>query len=643
MKNAPALILLCLLSSLAFASTDTATLSIRADRVIRKLDRRRLLGTNLGVFHPARDLANADVQRYLRELKPAFLRIPGGSWSDEYYWNGNGVRTGDHVDVSRRKDGIYDVDFSGYAPGFRIQGADRRPIDDEFHGDVDVRALHEIVKKQGAEAIVTVNAGTGTAELAAEWVRWANLVQGYNVRYWEIGNELEGSWELGHYLPDGSPMTGAVYARRFVEFATAMKAVDPTIKVGGPTAASEKGGFMEDLLRLAGDHVDFVSFHTYPVEKHLDSEQGIFEQAFSLSGAMERFRGLIAKYQPDRKDEIEIAITEWNSKVVEDRDTADLINGLWTCVFVGEMFRSGVSFATQWDLLTVTETGGHGLFHFEQFDFDQPDVSLEELDRLYNAFNPPGFAKSQFWGMYLWSKCMGDQLVASSLEGNDHAYAMVTRADDRLSVMVVNVSRDEAARIRLNAPGVKWGEKGRATTLSQREYTWNPMTHEPLWSHKPVSRDFLVKKDLELTVPPFSVRVFELPLRDTVLESEDRGQPRAQAPLRLLLVFLQELLVGEEVPLRDRRPATPRPHVVEAARVDAHAHAVLGAHHHHGIHATGHGLGLVAHGGVDATAIEVVEERTPPADLSQRTVHDRPLHGELHPQLSHPLHLGLVT
>ncbi len=535
MKNAPALILLCLLSSLAFASTDTATLSIRADRVIRKLDRRRLLGTNLGVFHPARDLANADVQRYLRELKPAFLRIPGGSWSDEYYWNGNGVRTGDHVDVSRRKDGIYDVDFSGYAPGFRIQGADRRPIDDEFHGDVDVRALHEIVKKQGAEAIVTVNAGTGTAELAAEWVRWANLVQGYNVRYWEIGNELEGSWELGHYLPDGSPMTGAVYARRFVEFATAMKAVDPTIKVGGPTAASEKGGFMEDLLRLAGDHVDFVSFHTYPVEKHLDSEQGIFEQAFSLSGAMERFRGLIAKYQPDRKDEIEIAITEWNSKVVEDRDTADLINGLWTCVFVGEMFRSGVSFATQWDLLTVTETGGHGLFHFEQFDFDQPDVSLEELDRLYNAFNPPGFAKSQFWGMYLWSKCMGDQLVASSLEGNDHAYAMVTRADDRLSVMVVNVSRDEAARIRLNAPGVKWGEKGRATTLSQREYTWNPMTHEPLWSHKPVSRVLPVEKDLELTVPPFSVRVFELPLRDTALEPEDRGQPRAQAPLRLLL------------------------------------------------------------------------------------------------------------
>ena len=137
--------------------------------------------------------------------------------------------------------------------------------------------------------------------------------------------------------------------------------------------------------------------------------------------------------------------------------------------------------------------------------------------------------------MYLWSKCMGDQLVASSLEGNDHAYAMVTRADDRLSVMVVNVSRDEAARIRINAPGMQWGEKGRATTLSQREYTWNPMTHEPLWSHKPVSRVLPVEKDLELTVPPFSVRVFELPLRDTALEPEDRGQPRAQAPLRLLL------------------------------------------------------------------------------------------------------------
>ena len=535
MKNALALVLLYLSSSVTIASAETATLTIQADRVVRKIDRRRLLGTNLGVFHPARDLANADVQRYLRELKPGFLRIPGGSWSDEYYWNGNGVRTGDHVDVSRRKDGIYDINFSGYSPGFRIQGADRRPIDDDFHGDVDVRALHEMVKKQGAQAIVTVNVGTGTPELAAEWVRWANIVQGYNVRYWEIGNELEGSWELGHFLPDGSPMTGEVYARRFVEFAAAMKAVDPTIKVGGPTAASEKGGFTEDLLRLAGDHVDFVSFHTYPVEKHLDSEQGIFEQAFSLSGAMDRFRGWIAKYQPDRKDEIEIAITEWNSKVVEDRDTGDLINGLWTCVFVGEMFRSGVSFATQWDLLTVTETGGHGLFHFEQFDFDQPGVSQAELDRQYAAFAPPGFAKSQLWGLYLWSKCMGDQLVASSLEGSDHAYAMVTRADDRLSVMVVNVSRDETVRIQLNAPGLEWGESGLATTLSQREYTWNHMTHEPLWSHMPTSREFSIKQDLELTVPPFSARVFELPFKGSALKSAGDEKSDAQPSLRLLL------------------------------------------------------------------------------------------------------------
>ena len=42
------------------------------------------------------------------------------------------------------------------------------------------------------------NAGCGRPIDAAEWVKWANKKMGYNVRYWEIGNELGGSWEAGH-------------------------------------------------------------------------------------------------------------------------------------------------------------------------------------------------------------------------------------------------------------------------------------------------------------------------------------------------------------------------------------------------------------------------------------------------------------
>jgi len=73
-------------------------------------------------------------------------------------------------------------------------------------------SLTRIRQKNAPDAMVTVNAGMGTPEMAAEWVRWANKKMGYNVKYWEIGNELEGSWELGNTRPDGSKMTAKKYA-----------------------------------------------------------------------------------------------------------------------------------------------------------------------------------------------------------------------------------------------------------------------------------------------------------------------------------------------------------------------------------------------------------------------------------------------
>ncbi len=496
------------ISLIGAISTQAAVLRIDPDHVVREVDRHRFLGTNAGLWHEARQLFDADVQYWLRELNPSFIRIPGGSWSDEYIWNGNGVWDGNTFDLSKFKDGEWKVDYSTYAPGFHLLAPDKP---EEWHGNVDVYALHEFAKDKGSHAIVTVNVGSGTPEMAAEWVRWANLKMGYGVEYWEVGNELEGRWEMGSTLPDGTRMTGEIYAQKFIEFAKAMKAVDPTIKVGGPTAASTRAPFMEALLRDAGDYVDFISFHTYPVERHLDSERDIIEQAFSLEKPMKRYRGYIEKYQPGRKDEIELAITEWNSKVLEDRYTGDLLNGLWSAIFVGEMFREGVTFATQWDLLTSTEEGGHGLFHFA--GHCQP--------------------KSQYWGLYLWSKYMGNQLVASELKGKGNAYAVVTRDTERLYVMVVNVARDEAATIELDVPGVAFAGEGRMATLSHREYFWDPYRHQPKWSRKPAEKKFPITGKLE--VPPYSARVFELPLKGHVLRAGAAVENTEIQPLEILL------------------------------------------------------------------------------------------------------------
>jgi len=520
--------------ALAGAACGAATLKIDADRTVHETNRRKLTGSNIALWNQPWELGDSELLGYVRELKPAFIRIPGGSWANHYYWNGNGVRTGEsEIDLSKLKDGVWEVDYSGFAPGFNVEGEERLPISDGFHGAWDVKQLHDFVEAFGARAIVTVNLGTGTPEMAAEWVRWANRKNNYNVQYWELGNELEGRWELGHILSDGTEMTGEVFARRFLEFAKAMKAVDPTIKTGGPASSNDRGAFIEELLRDAGDEVDFISFHTYPVENRIRKEEDFFGEIFELEKATSRFRGWIEKYQPDRKDEIELAITEWNSKVVEDRVTADLMNGLWCAMWVGEMFRDGISFANEWDMMTATPTGGHGLFYFEQFDFEQSGVPQEEMDRQFQAFDPPCIPKGQYWALYLWSRYMGDRMVASSLDGAKNLYTAVTRSDDAMQVMFVNTSRDAVQSVRLDS-SKRLAKEVVAVQLSHREYFWNPYTRSPQWSRKPEP----VKVSLEggsVVVPPFSVLVLQVPFAGKPLATEAKPVRAAKPEIQLLL------------------------------------------------------------------------------------------------------------
>jgi hypothetical protein len=170
------------------------------------VDISRLLGTNIALWYEPENLANEEFTALMKDWSPGLIRLPGGSWSNEYYWNGNGVRSGwDAFDHSKFKDGRWEVDYSGYAPGFRIHGTEQHLSD--YHGVIDVKREHEIAESLGADQLVTVNVGTGTERMAVEWLKWAKQ-EGFSVPYWEIGNELNGQWEVGHFLPDGTGMTG---------------------------------------------------------------------------------------------------------------------------------------------------------------------------------------------------------------------------------------------------------------------------------------------------------------------------------------------------------------------------------------------------------------------------------------------------
>jgi len=483
--------------------------SIDPGQAGRTIDVGRLVGGNVALWYEPGQLAGSELASQLANWKPGILRMPGGSWSDEFFWNGNGVRKGEEFDLTKRKEGRWQVDFSDYAPGFHLSSVDGELSD--FHGNVDVKALHEFIRKQGAETIVTVNAGTGTPEMAAEWVRWANKKQGYAVRYWEVGNELDGEWELGHFGRDGKAVDGDEYARRFLAFAKAMKAVDPEIKVGGPACSSDELKFVETLIREAGETLDFVSFHTYPVlgGKRTDAQR--FAQADDAAAAVKRIRGWVKQHHPQRLGQIEVGVTEWHKQVMETRDTVDLASGLWACLFVGALAESGADFANQWDFYSDVGVGGHGLF----------GVGGKPVPRaVYHA-------------LALWSGHMhGEWLKVDGADESLRVFA--TKGRDDLAVMLVNTSRESAREVALDLGGKQPLGLAEAVRFSQREYFWSPHREEPEWSRSARETRVEIGEGGVIEVPAFCALVVKLPV-DGHAGADDLVADAGEASLELLL------------------------------------------------------------------------------------------------------------
>lgn len=161
------------------------------------------------------DGVDPDVLKAAKDLRIELLRWPGGNFVSGYHWrNGIGPRI-DRPTLPNPAWGGLETHHFGT---------------DEFMA---------FCRRIGAKAQISVNAGNGTPEEAAAWVEYCNGApdtpmgrlraenghrEPYNVRVWEIGNELYGDWQIGHTDPAGN-------AQRFVRFRDAMLKADPSIEI----------------------------------------------------------------------------------------------------------------------------------------------------------------------------------------------------------------------------------------------------------------------------------------------------------------------------------------------------------------------------------------------------------------------------
>ncbi|WP_371483623.1 cellulose binding domain-containing protein [Kitasatospora sp. NBC_00315] len=391
------------------AATGDTTVTVNASAGLGTVSS-TALGANTAIWDA--NMNDPQVTSLYRAAGIGALRYPGGSYSDIYHWVDN-TAPGGYV-----------------APG------------------TDFDAFMGTAKATGAQPILIANYGSGTAQEAADWVRYANVTKGYGAKYWEIGNEIYGNgvYGSGWETDDHADKTPDQYAREVKAYAAAMKAVDPTVKIGavltmpgnwpdGSVAAGDAADWNHTVLAAVAHDVDFVSVHWYPNAGNGDQALAAVQQ---LPGELREVRNLVNQYAGAGSAGIGIAMTEVNSNSGGGAFTSRP-NGLFAAEAMSTALENGVFSVDWWDTHNgagaVTTVGG---------ETDYGDMGMLSSGSCSGSVCEP--AVNTPFAPYYGIKALGalsdpgDTMLASAASGSEVSSHAVLRANGDLSVLLLNKS-----------------------------------------------------------------------------------------------------------------------------------------------------------------------------------------------------------
>jgi hypothetical protein len=371
--------------------------------------------------------------------------------------------------------------------------------------------------------LVTVNMA-GTPQEAAAWVHYANKVKGYSVKYWELGNEMNGHWEAG------GPWSAKEYAHQFVRFAEAMKAEDPSIVICGPAVSNADvpsndfdgktfiQGFVDELASVGKtSYIGAIDFHWYPafMNDHRDATWASVRTMANLSVDMDQWLSKL----PNRST-VPILLSEFNTGALRPFST-DLENGLWLADTFGEFlktFASREKMGSYWCLLGPSDAAAN------LKGGDQAYIQLEENAYRYQP-------RATYWAMQLLSSVwavgedQADHCLVQAESGLDTLSVYADhRPDGVLSLLIVNRDREKACEAALDLKGFKPAKTGRCWTYDAKCYKWDT-TSLPYHANPnlpPVVTTLKVKTGFRHSFPPTSITVLQF-----VSEGRELPEPPA--------------------------------------------------------------------------------------------------------------------
>ncbi|MFC5995939.1 alpha-N-arabinofuranosidase [Pseudonocardia hispaniensis] len=258
-----------------------------------------------GIYDPAHPSADADgfradVLALVRELGVTLVRYPGGNFVSGYRW----------------EDGI----------GPRTSRPAR--LDPAWHSvETNEIGLDEFIRwarRAGVEPMLTLNLGTRGVQDALDLLEYANHRRGtrlsdlraahgapepHGVRMWCLGNEMDGSWQIGH-------KTAEEYGRLAAETARAMRMIDPGLELVACGSSHGRmptfGQWESTVLDLAFEQIDHIAAHAYfaPagdlgsfLASATDMDRMISSVVATADAVAARRRG---------RRQITVAVDEWN-------------------------------------------------------------------------------------------------------------------------------------------------------------------------------------------------------------------------------------------------------------------------------------------------------------------------------------------
>jgi alpha-N-arabinofuranosidase len=249
------------------------------------------------------DDVRADVFEKIKQVRPAFIRWPGGNVAQDYHWQW-GIGPPDKRPTWVNLSWQNELEPSDFGTGEFIR----------------------LARNVGAEPSITVNVeGRGaTAQEAAGWVEYCNgpvtstygamrardgHPDPYGVEYWEIGNEIWGDWVRGH-------SDAETYARNLTRYVAAMRGVDPSIKV--IAVGDNDMNWNRTVLQRAGERFDYLAVHHYYGRRDMQGDlKKLVARPLHYEHFYDEIEAFMQQLPPDRRPRL--AVNEWGLDLPESQ------------------------------------------------------------------------------------------------------------------------------------------------------------------------------------------------------------------------------------------------------------------------------------------------------------------------------------